>query len=308
MNQRKRNGVCHRSLLVAVLALSMDHRATVFAQHRRRLYGIAYRMLGSKADAEDMLQEAYLRWHRADAERVQTPEAWLVTAVTRLCIDRLRAARTEREAYVGPWLPEPLIGESPPADRGAELASDLSVAFLVVLERLAPEERAAFLLHEVFDCEYAEISRILGKSEAACRQIVHRARERVHSDRPRFQVTEAARERLLEKFVAALHARNHEAMLALFAEDATWTSDGGGKAKAARKVVRGAVRVARFAAGVFGHSLDRLTHELVSINGEPGLLMHVGGRLISVISIDTDGERILAVYTVLNPDKLRGVG
>lgn len=285
----------------------MDDRATVFTRHRPRLYGIAYRMLGSRADAEDMLQEAYLRWHRADAERVQAPEAWLVTAVTRLCIDRLRAARVERETYVGPWLPDPLVEPGPGADRGAELASDLSVAFLVVLERLAPEERAAFLLHEVFDSEYAEIARILGKSEAACRQIVHRARERVHSSRPRFQVTDAARQRLLEKFVAALHARSHAALLALFAEDTTWTSDGGGKAKAARKVVRGADRVARFAAGVFGHSLDRLSHELVSINGEPGLLMRVGAQLISAISIDTDGERILAVYTVLNPDKLKGI-
>jgi RNA polymerase sigma-70 factor (ECF subfamily) len=285
----------------------MDHTA-VFTQHRPRLYGIAYRMLGSKADAEDMLQEAYLRWHRADAERVQTPEAWLVTTVTRLCIDRLRASRAEREAYVGPWLPDPLVDPSPGAERSAELASDLSVAFLVVLERLAPEERAAFLLHEVFDCEYAEIARILGKSETACRQIVHRARERVHSDRPRFHVSDAARERLLEKFVAALRAQDHQALLALFSEDATWTSDGGGKARAAKKVVRGGSRVARFAAGVWQRYLSRMSHERVSINGEPGLLMRSDGRLASVISIDTDGKRILAVYTVLNPDKLKGIG
>ncbi|HUL91331.1 MAG TPA: RNA polymerase sigma-70 factor [Burkholderiales bacterium] len=284
----------------------MDDRATVFGQHRQRLYGIAYRMLGSKADAEDMLQEAYLRWHRSERERVQTPEAWLVTTVTRLCIDRLRAARSEREAYVGPWLPEPLLGDAP-ADRRAELASDLSVAFLVVLERLSPEERAAFLLHDVFDCEYAEVARILGKSEAACRQIAHRARERVRSDRPRFQVSEAARVRLLEKFVAALRAQDHQALLALFAEDATWTSDGGGKTKAAKKVVRSAPRVARFAAAVWRRYLSRMSHELAPINGEAGLLMRLGGRPASVISIDTDGERILAVYTVLNPDKLKGI-
>src|SRR5262249_28422460 len=229
---------CHNVPSALVLVLIMDSRTTVFTQNRPRLYGIAYRMLGSRADAEDMLQEAYLRWHRSDPERVQTPQAWLVTTVTRLCIDRLRAARTEREAYVGPWLPEPLIGESPPADRGAELASDLSVAFLVVLERLAPEERAAFLLHDVFDCEYAEIARILGKSETACRQIVHRAREHVRRERPRFHVSEAARAKLLERFVAALRAQDHSALLALFAQDATWTSDGGGKTKAARKVVK----------------------------------------------------------------------
>ena len=286
----------------------MDDRADTFQQHRPRLYGIAYRMLGSKADAEDMLQEAYLRWHQADTERVRIPEAWLTTTITRLCIDRLRAARIEREAYVGPWLPEPLIGEEvAPPDRKTELASDLSVAFLVVLERLAPEERAAFLLHEVFDCGYPEIARVLGKNEASCRQIVHRARERVHRDRPRFQVSEAARIRLLEKFVAALHAEDQQALLALFAEDATWTSDGGGKAKAARKVVRGAERVARFAVGVFRRYLGRLTQRVVSINGEPGLLMCLDGRPASVMSIDSDGLRILAVFIVLNPDKLKGI-
>lgn len=286
----------------------MDNRAETFQQNRPKLYGIAYRMLGSKADAEDMLQETYLRWHQADADRVRIPEAWLTTTVTRLCIDRLRAARTEREAYVGPWLPEPLVGqELPPPDRHAELASDLSVAFLVVLERLAPEERAAFLLHEVFDCDYPEIARILGKNEAGCRQIVHRARERVRQDRPRFQVSEAAHMRLLEKFVAALHAQNHEALLALFAADATWTSDGGGKVKAARKVVRGAGHVVRFATGVWRRYLSRLTQRVVTINGEPGLLMCVDDRPLSAITIDTDGLHILAVYTVLNPDKLKGI-
>jgi RNA polymerase sigma-70 factor, ECF subfamily len=286
----------------------MENRVSAFQRHRPKLYGIAYRMLGSKADAEDMLQEAYLRWHQADVERVQIPEAWLTTTLTRLCIDRLRAARTEREAYVGPWLPEPLVGrELPPPDRSSELASDLSIAFLVVLERLAPEERAAFLLHEVFDCDYPEIAPILDRNEASCRQTVHRARERVRRDRPRFKVSEAARTRLLEKFVAALHAEDHKALLALFAEDATWTSDGGGKAKAARKVVRGAERVVRFATGVWRRYLSRLTQRVVSINGEPGLLMCVDGRPVSVISIDTDGVRILAVYTVLNPDKLKAI-
>jgi len=159
----------------------------------------------------------------------------------------------------------------------------------------------------VFDCGYPEIARVLGKNEASCRQIVHRARERVHRDRPRFQVSEAARIRLLEKFVAALHAEDQQALLALFAEDATWTSDGGGKAKAARKVVRGAERVARFAVGVFRRYLGRLTQRVVSINGEPGLLMCLDGRPASVMSIDTDGLRILAVFIVLNPDKLKGI-
>ncbi|MBW3567823.1 MAG: sigma-70 family RNA polymerase sigma factor [Proteobacteria bacterium] len=149
----------------------MNERTDLFDRHRARLYGVAYRMLGSRADAEDMLQEAYLRWHRTDIDQVKAPAAWLTTTITRLCIDRLRAARTEREAYSGPWLPEPLVGDAAPADRHAELASDLSMAFMVVLEQLAPEERAAFLLHDVFDCDYDEIARIVGKNPANCHRV-----------------------------------------------------------------------------------------------------------------------------------------
>lgn len=286
----------------------MDYRVDEFQQHRPKLYGIAYRMLGSRAEAEDMLQEAYLRWHRTDIEGVRTPEAWLTTTVTRLCIDRLRAARSERETYLGPWLPEPLIGgEVPPPGAGLELASDLSVALLVVLERLAPEERAAFLLHEVFDCGYGDIARILGRNEVSCRQLVHRARKRVRADRPRFEVSESARRKLLERFAAALKTRNQEALLGLFTPDATWVSDGGGKAKAARKVIRGAESVARFARGVWRRHVHRLTTRVVPINGEDGLLMYVDGRPMAALSIDTDGVRILAVYAVLNPDKLEGI-
>jgi RNA polymerase sigma-70 factor, ECF subfamily len=286
----------------------MNDHSTMFQQHTPRLYGIAYRMLGSRADAEDVLQEAYLRWHQADTEGVQTPEAWLVTTVTRLCIDRLRAARVEREAYTGPWLPEPLLtGDAAPPDYRAELASDLSIAFLVVLERLAPEERAAFLLHDVFDCAYAEVARILGKSEVASRQIVHRARVRVRRDRPRFAVSDTARTALLNQFVAAVNARDREALLALFAEDATWTSDGGGKVAAARQVVRGAGRLTRFVLGIARRSQGKATYHVAPINGETGLISRLDGRLHWILSIDTDGTRILAVYNVLNPQKLRGM-
>jgi RNA polymerase sigma-70 factor (ECF subfamily) len=286
----------------------MDDRATIFQQHKPRLYGVAYRMLGSKADAEDVLQEAYLRWHQADIEGVQTPEAWLVTTVTRLCIDRLRAARVEREAYAGPWLPEPLLtGDAAPPDCRAELASDLSIAFLVILERLAPEERAAFLLHDVFDCGYAEVARTLGKSEVACRQMVHRARVRVRHDRPRFAVSESARVALLNQFVAAMNACDQDALLALFAEDATWTSDGGGKVVAARRVVRGAERLTRFVLGIARRIEGKVTYHVAPINGEPGLISRLDGRLHWVLSIDTDGARILAVYNILNPQKLKGI-
>ena len=287
----------------------MKDRTALFTEHRPRLYGIAYRMLGSRDDAEDMVQEAYLRWHRADVERIQVPEAWLVTAVTRLSIDRLRAVRTEREAYVGPWLPEPLSGDgaAPPADAYSELASDLSVAFLVVLERLAPEERAAFLLHEVFDSAYADIAGILGKTEGTCRQIVHRARQRVHRDRPRFQVSDAARRRLLERFVEALRTEDQTGLLSLFGADATWTSDGGGKVKAARKVVRSAELVARFARGIWRRYLSDLTYRLTTINGETGLVAFDEHGPTWVLTIDTDGRNILAAYSVVNPDKLRNL-
>jgi len=276
-----------------------------FERHRPRLFGIAYRMLGSRADAEDVLQDAYLRWHRSAGE-VRSPEAWLVTAVTRLCIDRLRALRAEREHYVGPWLPEPLIGEAtaPAADQSAELSSSLSIAFLVVLEQLAPDERAAFLLREVFDTGYPEIARILGKSEAASRQLVSRARKRVREQRPRGQVSEAARRAVLGRFVHAVQTQDRTALLSLLAEGASWTSDGGGETRAALKVIRGRERVVRFVLAVLGRHTDVLAFEPTTVNGEPALAIRNQGRLFSVITVRTDGVRILDVYTVLNPKKL----
>lgn len=286
----------------------MSDHVAVFNEHRPRLYGIAYRMLGSKADAEDMVQEAYIRWHRTMIDQVRSPNAWLVTTITRLCIDRLRSARTEREAYIGPWLPDPIVGdEVPTAEVHSELASDLSVAFLALLERLAPEERAAFLLHDVFDSEYAEIAGILGKNEAACRQIVHRARSRVRRDRPRFQVSEGARNRLLERFLAALEAQDKESLVALFEADATWTSDGGGKAKAARKVIRGSKLVARFITAIWRRYLSQMTHRIINFNGETGIVGLVDDRPAWLLAIDTDGVHILAAFAIVNPDKLKNL-
>ena len=277
-----------------------------FAALRPRLFGIAYRMLGTRADADDVLQDAWLRWHRTDAATLQSAEAWLVTVVTRLAIDRLRAAKVEREAYVGWWLPEPLVeADTHTPEAAAELASDVSVAFLWVLERLAPEERAAFLLHEVFDSGYDEIAQTLGKSEAACRQLVSRARKRVHEERPRVQVSEEARTSLLDRFVQAIMAHDKDALMSLLATDATWLSDGGGKARAALKPVVGAEHVARFALGVLGVRSEQLRFEHVRVNGEAGLALYFDGQLLSVISIRTDGARILDVFSTLNPDKLR---
>jgi RNA polymerase sigma-70 factor (ECF subfamily) len=286
---------------------NLPDRRAAFEAHRGRLWGVAYRMLGSRADADDMVQEAYLRWHGTPAAEVRAPEAWLVTTTTRLCIDRLRQRRVEREAYIGPWLPEPLVDEAPPADAATELASDLSLAFLAVLERLAPEERAAFLLHDVFDSDYDEIAAALGKSEAACRQIVSRARRRVRDGRPRVRVSAAARERLAESFMRAIELRDRDALLAIFADEATLMSDGGGKTKAAQKIVRGGARVVRFLLGVLRPSRERLALRKIVVNGETGVALLVDGRLLSVMSLATDGRRILGVYSVLNPDKLRGV-
>jgi RNA polymerase sigma-70 factor (ECF subfamily) len=276
-----------------------------FEAARPRLFGLAYRMLGSRAEAEDILQEAWLRWQQADRGRIENPDAWLVTATTRLAIDRLRRLKTERAAYVGPWLPEPLASVAPPPDRGVDLAADLSIAFLTLLERLAPDERAAFLLHEAFDVGYPQIAQVLGRSEAACRQIVHRARDRVRGERKRFEATETARRALLETFMTALEARNEQALLALFSPDATWTADGGGKVAASPRPIVGADKIARLVVGLREKFwAPNRTIALATINGEPGLWIHDDGRPVAAVSIDTDGERIVNVYAVVNPEKL----
>ena len=278
--------------------------SAAFESVRPRLFGLAYRMLGSRADAEDIVQEAYVRWHQTEADTVRNAEAWLVTTATRLAIDRLRALKVEREAYTGPWLPEPLIAPEPP-DREAELASDLSVAFMVLLERLAPEERAAFLLHDVFDCGYAEIARLLGKTEAASRQIVHRARGRVRDDQPRFHASEAARVRLLKTFVAAMEARDEQALARLFAPDATWTADGGGKTAAVPHPIEGADAILKLLLGLQRRfSREGVTLHLGTVNGETGLLVRLNDRVAAAISMVIDGDRIARAYAIVNPDKL----
>lgn len=284
----------------------MEQRGTptdTFEALRGRLFGLAYRMLGSRAEAEDIVQETYLRWHRA-GHGIENPEAWLVTAASRLAIDRLRRLKTEREAYVGTWLPEPIVSDAPP-DRHLDLAADLSIAFLTLLERLAPEERAAFLLHDVFEVGYDGIASVIGRSEAACRQMVHRARERVRGERKRFDVEESVKAALLEKFMQAVEARDEQALLALFAPDATWTADGGGRTAAAPLPIVGAGRIAKLVIGLREKfwAADRVL-EIALVNGETGLRIRDGNRLTATMSIATDGDRIHAVYAVVNPDKL----
>jgi RNA polymerase sigma-70 factor (ECF subfamily) len=276
-----------------------------FAALRPRLFGIAYRMLGIRADAEDVLQDAWLRWSAADHGRLQSAEAWLVTVVTRLAIDKLRASRAERDAYVGQWLPEPLVDlevDSPETVAGR--ADDISVAFLHVLERLGPEERAAFLLRQVFDYDYGEIAGMLEKSEAAVRQAVHRAAERVRQERPRFAVAPETHRRLLEKFVQAARSGQRAAIRALLADDAQAIGDGGGKVASVLEGMHGGDRVTNLYWAHYRHLGDRLQYRLAAINGEPGLLRYIDGRLESAQAVVTDGERIVAFYSIRNPDKL----
>jgi RNA polymerase sigma-70 factor (ECF subfamily) len=275
-------------------------------RHRPRLLGLGYRMLGDLHEAEDVVQEAYLRWFQADHEQVQAPEAWLITVVSRLSLDRLRKARTARASYIGPWLPEPVAtGEA--ADRGVERASDISMALLMMLERLAPEERAAFLLRDVFDTGYGEIARIVQRSEAAVRQMVHRARERVRGGQARFAAPPDAHGELLRRFRAALEADDQQAVLALLAPEVTLTSDGGGKVLAAGRVIAGAERVTRVMMKLHAKFAPILTERMVRLNGRPAVAAYAGDQLGHVTLIETDGERITAFYRVLNPDKLQWV-
>ncbi len=271
------------------------------------LFAIAYRMLGSVMDAEDLVQEAYLRWEDATETDVRSPRAYLTTIVTRLAINQLRAARTKRETYVGPWLPEPLVTEE--TRDTVELAESLSMAFLVLLERLAPVERAAFLLHEVFDFEYAEIARVLDKTEANCRQLVARARKRVGSPEARFQADPAQARRLVEKFTEASFAGDMDGLVAILAEDITLWGDGGGKVPgAALKPVRGAASVARFSLGVMERLVPKETVvRPTEINGQPGFVAYVSGRPLSALIFDIRDGRIRTIYAIGNPDKLQSL-
>ncbi len=277
----------------------------VFEQHRPRLFSLAYRLLGARAEAEDVVQDAWLRWHGSDRGQILDPEAWLVTATTRLGLDRLRAARTARRHYVGPWLPEPLeISDEPGPDQHREQAEQVSLALLAVLERLGPEERAAFLLKEVFDYDYARIGELLGDSEASCRQRVHRARTRLKAERPRFEVPRARHRELLARFMEASQSGDTGAITALLDSNARLVSDGGGKVTATLRPLLGAERIARLYWAVARRGLG-LQARLGTVNGEPAILRHhPDGRLHSATLAVIDGDRIVELLTLMNPDKL----
>lgn len=278
-----------------------------FEAQRPRLFSLAYRLLGTPADAEDVVQDAWLRWHGADRSAIRDPEAWLVTAATRLGLDRLRAARAARTDYVGPWLPEPLsVDTAPDPAHAGETASEVSLAFLALLERLNPDERAAFLLKEAFDYDYARIGEWLGHSEANCRQLVHRARERLRAGRSRFDVSPERHRRLLQRFMEASQRGDRAAITALLTDDARLVSDGGGKVTAALRPLTGSTRIARlyWAVARRGAVVDA---QLGWVNGEPAILRFAHGRLHSLTLAVSDGERISEVLTLMNPDKLHAV-
>ena len=283
----------------------MDDATLAFDSHRRRLQGIAYRMLGSVAEAEEVVQDAWLRWHEADKASLASAEAWLVTVVTRLSIDRLRAAKVQREHYIGAWMPEPTLTESPDTpEESLERADDISVAFLAVLERLAPEARAAFLMREVFDADYDEVALTLGKSEAACRQLVHRAKAQVQEARPRYPVPRETHQRLLRAFADAAARGSLQDLKALMADEAELIGDGGGKVQTFSKVLRGSQRLAQLYFSLWRRMGAAVRMELAEINGEPGLLRFVDGALESAQTFEIEGERIVRIRVQRNPDKL----
>lgn len=287
----------------------MPDKVREFEDQRPRLLGLGYRMLGTMSEAEDMVQEIYLRWHKQPRAEIREPAAWLTTTMTRACLDQLRAQKVRRETYVGPWLPEPVITAPPETEsdvqRKLELADDLSIAFLLMLERLGPEERAAFLLHDVFEAPYPDIAAALGKSEAAVRQIVSRARERAAQNKPRFIVTSAAQQDLAARFQAALTKRDANELIALFKPDAVFVSDGGGKATAALNPIYGADRITRFFLGTAKkYDADDFTFELTWINDLPGVVIFEKGKPFSTFAFEISEGVIAALYATRNPDKL----
>lgn len=278
-----------------------------FERHRDRLTGLAYRMLGSRADAEDVVQDAWLRWAQVDRESIESSEAFLVRVVSRLCLDRLRSARHKREVYVGPWLPEPVAdADRLSPENAVELADDLSFGLLLALDRLSPPERAAFLLHDVFEVPFAEVAATLDRSPAACRQLASRARRAIRRERPAPQPT-VEHERLLDAFVEATTSGDPRRIGALLAEDAVLLSDGGGRVPAALNPIQGAPNVVRLISSLFRKLVEAGSAPSFAravVNGEPGLLLSIDGRLEETISIGHRNGLIETVYVVRNPDKL----
>lgn len=285
----------------------MSHLET-FNQHRSLLFAIAYRMLGTVTDAEDMVQETFLRWQQTTEATVKSAKTYLSTITTRLCIDHLRSARVQRVGYVGPWLPEPIVTQqtNDPAAQ-VELADSLSMAFLVVLERLSPIERAVFLLREVFDYNYDEIAQMVGKSPANCRQILRRSRQHIAAQRPRFPVSHQQQEQIAAQFLEASSQGSLQDFLTLLAKDVTFWSDGGGQVVAALKPLQGAMKVARFLLAIRSKWLSTSVAHVIEVNGQPGILYRVNDDIHSVMTFEIVDSYIQSIYSVRNPEKLKRI-
>lgn len=293
--------------------MAADTATDVFEEHRSVLLGVAYRMLGRVADAEDVVQDAWLRWAAADRGDVREPRGFLVRVTTRLAIDRLRHVQSRREAYVGPWLPEPLVTDHAAAvPDGADrvvLADSVSIAVLVVLESLSPLERAVFVLREAFGYPYADIAVTLDRSESAVRQLAGRARKHVGEGRPRFDVDPAEQRDLTERFLAAAADGDIERLLSLLAPDASLVGDSGGKSKAPLRVIETADKVARFLSGAARKGIDeRTTFETLELNGAVAILARYDGKPDAVFQLDVADGRVQRVYVIRNPDKLVSLG
>jgi RNA polymerase sigma-70 factor (ECF subfamily) len=281
---------------------------TIFDRLRSRLQGIAYNMLGSVADAEDVVQDVWLRWHGAEHSAINNTEAWLVTATTRTSIDRLRALKARRESYVGIWLPEPVLTDGPATpEQIQERLSDVSVALLSLLEQLSPESRAAFLLREVFDIDYPQIAQVIDKGEAACRQIVHRAKVQLGVGQPRYAVSRESHLRTVKSFAQALAKGDFRIMKSLLADDAQLLGDGGGMIQSFPRPMVGGQRIAQLFYASNLRYKTSMRVDLASINGQPAVLRYINDHLESAQAFETESDRIVRVLVQRNPDKLAGI-
>lgn len=285
--------------------------AETFEAHRDLMFAVAYRMLGTVADAEDAVQDAWLRWSAAPRRGVTQPRAYLTKIITNTSLNRLRSVRARREAYLGPWLPEPLLTrENPDYAERAVVAESVSLAMLVVLESLTPEERAVFVLREVFGLSHAEIGAALDRTDASVRQLAHRAREHVQARRPRFAVDRGQQREVTRRFLDAADGGDIDQLMAVLAPEVTLTSDGGGQARAARRPVTGAAKVARLLTGLTRKAsleVPSRRYELTQINGGPGLLITAGGRAFAAMTWEVSGGQVTAIHLITNPDKLAAI-
>jgi RNA polymerase sigma-70 factor, ECF subfamily len=285
---------------------------SIFEEHRSLLFSIAYRMLGSAMEAEDMVQETYLRFMGTDPESIRSPRSYLSTVITRLCLDTLKSAKTQREAYIGPWLPEPMLTEGPLAptdertpDHLLSRYEDISLAFLTMLESLSPVERAVFLLREVFDYDYDEIAKVVEKSPANCRQLYSRARQHIEAGKARFSPPPEKQEQMLAQFFSAIDSGDLEGLQSMLAQDVMLWSDGGGKVAAATRPLSGTEAIARFLIGINQRAPDGVTRTFNRINGAPAALVWYQGQIRVVVTFSADEDHILALRLIGNPDKLR---